>query len=66
MWNKKRFLIFKGPYYKFCRIYLKRLKTEYIDILLLHRPDALMEPEEVAETFNIYSRKGKTFWCKQS
>ena len=26
---------------------LKRLKTDYVDILLLHRPDALMEPEEV-------------------
>ncbi len=30
---------------------LKRLKTDYIDILLLHRPDTLMEPEEVAEAF---------------
>ena len=27
---------------------LKRLQTEYLDILLLHRPDALVEPEEVA------------------
>ena len=35
---------------------LKRLKTEYLDVLLLHRPDALMEPEEVAETFDdLYS-----------
>jgi predicted oxidoreductase len=32
---------------------LKRLKTDYLDILLLHRPDALAEPEEVAEAFNI-------------
>jgi predicted oxidoreductase len=38
---------------------LKRLKTDYIDILLLHRPDALMEPEEVAETFNILHCSGK-------
>ncbi|NLP28665.1 MAG: aldo/keto reductase family oxidoreductase [Clostridia bacterium] len=38
---------------------LKRLKTEYIDILLLHRPDALMESEEVAETFNILHSSGK-------
>jgi len=30
---------------------LKRLKTDYIDFLLLHRPDTLMEPEEVAEAF---------------
>lgn len=38
---------------------LKRLKTEYIDVLLLHRPDALMEPEEVAEAFNILHSSGK-------
>ena len=28
---------------------LKRLDTPYLDVLLLHRPDTLMEPEEVAE-----------------
>lgn len=38
---------------------LKRLNTEYIDVLLLHRPDALMEPEEVAEAFNILQNNGK-------
>lgn len=38
---------------------LKRLKTDYLDILLLHRPDALMEPEEVAEAFNMLSDSGK-------
>ena len=38
---------------------LKRLKTEYVDFLLLHRPDTLMEPEEVAEAFNILERQGK-------
>lgn len=38
---------------------LKRLKTDYIDILLLHRPDALMEPEEVAEAFDILKKAGK-------
>lgn len=38
---------------------LKRLNTDYIDILLLHRPDALMEPEEVAEAFDILKRTGK-------
>ena len=32
---------------------LKRLKTDYVDVLLLHRPDTLMEPEEVAEAFNL-------------
>lgn len=38
---------------------LKRLKTDYIDILLLHRPDTLMEPEEVAEAFSILHTSGK-------
>ncbi|WP_236286930.1 aldo/keto reductase [Paenibacillus allorhizoplanae] len=38
---------------------LKRLKTEYLDILLLHRPDALVEPEEVAEAFDRLESSGK-------
>jgi predicted oxidoreductase len=38
---------------------LKRLKTDYLDTLLLHRPDALMEPEEVAEAFDILESTGK-------
>jgi predicted oxidoreductase len=38
---------------------LKRLKTDYIDALLLHRPDALVEPEEVAEAFSILQSNGK-------
>ncbi|MDF2803875.1 MAG: aldo/keto reductase [Anaerocolumna sp.] len=38
---------------------LKRLKTEYLDVLLLHRPDALVEPEEVAEAFDILQHNGK-------
>ncbi|PJI08628.1 MULTISPECIES: aldo/keto reductase [Clostridium] len=38
---------------------LKRLKTDYLDILLLHRPDTLMEPEEVAEAFDILYDSGK-------
>ncbi|QCJ41808.1 aldo/keto reductase family oxidoreductase [Bacillus sp. S3] len=38
---------------------LKRLKTEYIDILLLHRPDPLMEPAEVAEAFEELQTSGK-------
>ncbi len=38
---------------------LKRLKTDYIDILLLHRPDTLIEPEEVAEAFSILHTSGK-------
>ena len=38
---------------------LKRLKTEYLDVLLLHRPDALVEPEEVAEAFDRLHESGK-------
>lgn len=38
---------------------LKRLNTNFIDVLLLHRPDALMEPEEVAEAFTILKNDGK-------
>ncbi|MDR0642837.1 MAG: aldo/keto reductase [Treponema sp.] len=38
---------------------LQRLKTDYIDVLLLHRPDALVEPEEVAEAFGILHSQGK-------
>ncbi len=38
---------------------LKRLKTEYLDVLLLHRPDALVEPEEVAEAFDKLESAGK-------
>lgn len=37
---------------------LKRLKTDYVDVLLLHRPDTLFEPEEVAEAFDILESKG--------
>ncbi len=38
---------------------LKRLKTDYLDVLLLHRPDTLVEPEEVAEAFSLLHRNGK-------
>lgn len=38
---------------------LKRLNTEYLDILLLHRPDPLMEPEEVASAFAKLQSSGK-------
>jgi predicted oxidoreductase len=38
---------------------LKRLNTDYLDILLLHRPDALVEPEEVAEAFDKLQSSGK-------
>jgi predicted oxidoreductase len=36
---------------------LRRLKTDYLDILLLHRPDPLVQPEEVARAFAaLYAR----------
>lgn len=38
---------------------LKRLGVEYIDFLLLHRPDPLMEPEEVAEVIHELKESGK-------
>lgn len=38
---------------------LKKLKTDYVDVLLLHRPDTLMEPEEVAEAFSKLHKDGK-------
>lgn len=38
---------------------LSRLNTEYLDVLLLHRPDTLMEPEEVADAFLTLKKAGK-------
>lgn len=38
---------------------LKRLQTDYVDFLLLHRPDTLCEPEEVAEAFEALHAQGK-------
>lgn len=38
---------------------LQRLRTDYLDVLLLHRPDTLVEPEEVAEAFDQLESSGK-------
>lgn len=38
---------------------LSRLKVDYLDYLLLHRPDALVEPEEVASAFEKLEESGK-------
>ncbi len=38
---------------------LRRLRTEYVDVLLLHRPDPLVEPEEVARAFDELHKNGK-------
>ena len=38
---------------------LQRLKINHLDSLLLHRPDALMESDQVAEAFNLLYKQGK-------
>nr|SFZ88677.1 Oxidoreductase, aldo/keto reductase family [Loigolactobacillus rennini] len=38
---------------------LQRLGLDYVDSLLLHRPDALIEPEQVADAFNTLQNAGK-------
>lgn len=38
---------------------LAALQTEYLDVLLLHRPDALVEPDEVAAAFDALAQAGK-------
>ena len=38
---------------------LRALETDYIDVLLLHRPDALVEPDEVARAFDELEAAGK-------
>lgn len=57
----------KVPHYNLSKQYiieavegsLKRLKTDYLDVLLLHRPDALTDPEEVAGAFDELYNTGK-------
>jgi predicted oxidoreductase len=41
---------------------LRRLKTDYLDVLLLHRPDPLVEPDEVARAFDELHQAGKVRW----
>jgi predicted oxidoreductase len=56
-----------GPYFDFSYEHivssvegsLQALETDYLDILLLHRPDALVEPEEVARAFDELHAAGK-------
>ena len=56
-----------GPYFDFSAEHILRsvegsleaLGTDYLDILLLHRPDALVEPEEVAAAFDQLEAAGK-------
>ncbi|MDR3202792.1 MAG: aldo/keto reductase [Bifidobacteriaceae bacterium] len=56
-----------GPYFDFSTQHLLEavngslaaLRTDYIDVLLLHRPDALVEPDEVAAAFDQLQAQGK-------
>jgi predicted oxidoreductase len=41
---------------------LQRLNTDYLDLLLLHRPDSLVQPEEVASAFDYLHSSGKVRW----
>jgi predicted oxidoreductase len=41
---------------------LKNLHTDYLDLLLIHRPDPLMHPAEVAETFRSLKQAGKVLF----
>lgn len=60
-------IVTDGPYYDFSYDHIVKsvegslaaLKTDRIDILLLHRPDALVEPEEVARAFDELESSGK-------
>lgn len=60
-------IVTDGPYYDFSYEHLvasveaslAALRTDRIDILLLHRPDALAEPEEVARAFDELESSGK-------
>lgn len=71
-WRKKMFIqskcrIVPGKYYDFSQNHilksveqsLQNLHTDYLDILVLHRPDVLMDPKELALTFDILYASGK-------
>ena len=38
---------------------LKNLKTDYLDLFLLHRPSPLMQPDDIAEAVSILKQQGK-------
>jgi len=38
---------------------LKLLKTDYLDLILMHRPSPLMHPDEIAEAIEILKKQGK-------
>jgi predicted oxidoreductase len=65
--QSKAGIVKDGPYFDFSYEHLiesvegslAALGTDYLDILLLHRPDALVEPEEVARAFDDLESAGK-------
>lgn len=60
-------IVREGPYFDYSYEHLvtsaeeslRALRTDYIDIFLLHRPDALVEPDEVARAFDELQNSGK-------
>lgn len=65
--QSKAGIVKDGPYFDFSYEHLvesvdgslQALQTDYLDILLLHRPDALVEPDEVARAFDELEASGK-------
>ncbi|QAY71990.1 aldo/keto reductase family oxidoreductase [Agromyces protaetiae] len=65
--QSKAGIVPSGPYFDYSYEHLvdavegslKALDTDYLDILLLHRPDALVEPDEVARAFDELEASGK-------
>jgi len=65
--QSKAGIVREGPYFDFSSEHLvasvegslEALRTDYLDIVLLHRPDALVEPEEVAQAFSDLQAAGK-------
>ncbi|WP_295838107.1 aldo/keto reductase [uncultured Microbacterium sp.] len=60
-------IVREGPFFDFSfdhlvssvEASLRALQTDYVDVLLLHRPDALVEPDEVARAFDHLESSGK-------
>ena len=52
----------KGWIVKSCEESLKRLGVDQIDLYQLHRPDVLMNPEEVADAFDVLHERGMVRW----
>ena len=65
--QSKAGIVKDGPYFDFSYEHLveavdgslRALQTDYLDVLLLHRPDALVEPDEVARAFDELEASGK-------